>query len=400
MRYQLSLVALVSALSLVGCGNEPNSSVSPRAPITGVKVIGDSLADSGTFGVTFTVKTTDTNVLWPEKIAALFTATPTCNFFTFTGASFAPNDSCNNFATASARLNNSIDLPVDDRSIAATKGDVSPFSIKMQLTTATNFITANDLVLIDGGGNDAADIITAFLGRGAVSFPAYVSVSDVKADDRLLSGLTKCEATQELPLAAFLPECTSAATAVGNSFMVSLAKKFAADVNSTVMTKSPRVAILNMPGVTNTPKLNAALDQVQAAVNAGALQANLSTDQAAAIAANARAEYKKLFEAWVSAYNTELAAQYAGNANVIIVDFYTAFAEQVSTPAQFKLSNVTTPACGALSLQTGSCTAAILDATTPTWRSYAFADAFHPTPYGHQLVSQLLARSLAQAGWL
>jgi len=30
----------------------------------------------------------------------------------------------------------------------------------------------------------------------------------------------------------------------------------------------------------------------------------------------------------------------------------------------------------------------------------AFSDGFHPTPYGHQLMSQLVSRSLAQAGWL
>ena len=34
------------------------------------------------------------------------------------------------------------------------------------------------------------------------------------------------------------------------------------------------------------------------------------------------------------------------------------------------------------------------------WKTYAFSDSFHPTPYGHQLVSQLVSRSLARAGWL
>jgi len=34
------------------------------------------------------------------------------------------------------------------------------------------------------------------------------------------------------------------------------------------------------------------------------------------------------------------------------------------------------------------------------WKTYAFSDSFHPTPYGHQLLSQLVARSIAQAGWL
>ena len=31
---------------------------------------------------------------------------------------------------------------------------------------------------------------------------------------------------------------------------------------------------------------------------------------------------------------------------------------------------------------------------------YYFADDVHPTPYGHQLLSQFAARAMAQAGWL
>ena len=54
-----------------------------------------------------------------------------------------------------------------------------------------------------------------------------------------------------------------------------------------------------------------------------------------------------------------------------------------------------------------TCTAAALSAAPPAgvtdpnwWQRYAFADGFHPTPYAHQLVSQLIARSLASKGWL
>jgi lysophospholipase L1-like esterase len=34
------------------------------------------------------------------------------------------------------------------------------------------------------------------------------------------------------------------------------------------------------------------------------------------------------------------------------------------------------------------------------WQTYAFSDGFHPTPLGYQLLSQLVAKSLASAGWL
>jgi len=34
------------------------------------------------------------------------------------------------------------------------------------------------------------------------------------------------------------------------------------------------------------------------------------------------------------------------------------------------------------------------------WKTYLFADNFHPTPYGHQLLAQLVAKRLTEAGWL
>ena len=54
-----------------------------------------------------------------------------------------------------------------------------------------------------------------------------------------------------------------------------------------------------------------------------------------------------------------------------------------------------------------TCTGAALSANPPAgasgagwWERYAFSDSFHPTPYSHQLIGQLVSRSLSQAGWL
>jgi phospholipase/lecithinase/hemolysin len=120
--------------------------------------------------------------------------------------------------------------------------------------------------------------------------------------------------------------------------------------------------------------------------------------------AAARAQADALVTGWIQAYNTELAAQFSGNNKVVIVDFYTGFEQQFETPAQFGLTNVTTPACGSTVIT--SCSGAVLSASPPAgatadwWKHYGFADNFHPTPYGHQLIYQLISRSLAQAGWL
>jgi phospholipase/lecithinase/hemolysin len=119
----------------------------------------------------------------------------------------------------------------------------------------------------------------------------------------------------------------------------------------------------------------------------------------------------------VEAFNARSATLVANDKRVVLVDFYTAFNDKVANPAQYGLTNVTTPACpisgiGADGLPTynfQTCTAANLSAMTPPagatgganwWQTYAFSDGFHPTPLGYQLLSQLVAKSLATAGWL
>ncbi len=117
----------------------------------------------------------------------------------------------------------------------------------------------------------------------------------------------------------------------------------------------------------------------------------------------------------MQAFNQQLANKFAGDSRVVIVDFYTNFNDEVANPAQYGLTNVKTPACpvtgvgsdGLPSYNFQTCTAAALSANPPAgqsspdwWKRYAFSDGFHPTPYGYQLMSQLVSRSLAQAGWL
>jgi phospholipase/lecithinase/hemolysin len=100
---------------------------------------------------------------------------------------------------------------------------------------------------------------------------------------------------------------------------------------------------------------------------------------------------------------------------VVLVDFYTSFNDQIASPAQYSLTNVKTPACpitglGSDGLPTytfATCTDVALSATPPAgsdgtanwWKSYAFSDSFHPTPYAHDLLARRIMKSLADAGW-
>lgn len=52
-----ALSVLATACLLAACGGG-GSDTAPAAPVTSVKVAGDSLADSGTFGYKFTVQGT------------------------------------------------------------------------------------------------------------------------------------------------------------------------------------------------------------------------------------------------------------------------------------------------------------------------------------------------------
>jgi hypothetical protein len=73
----------------------------------------------------------------------------------------------------------------------------------------------------------------------------------------------------------------------------------------------------------------------------------------------------------------------AGIAKVALVDFYTEFNNQITSPAQFALTNVTTPACadkGSVAATWGTCTDAFLAANNPvssyTTSSYYSLHAF------------------------
>jgi len=192
---------------------------------------------------------------------------------------------------------------------------------------------------------------------------------------------------------------------IGGVYMTALADNFYAAIKASVLDKgAQQVIVLNMPGITNTPRFQMVLDGISAAYGGGTA------------GATARAQSEALFKSWIEAFNKQLAAKFAGEAKVAVVDFYTAFNDQVATPAQFGLSNVKTPACPITGLGSDglptydflTCTATALSAAPPTgvsggadwWKSYGFSDGFHPTPYGHQLTGQLISKTLAIKGWL
>ncbi len=382
-RIAAASVVLLSSLLVAGCGGGASADTTPATKISSVKVFGDSLQDSGTFGYKFTVQSSD-NLLYVERIAANYGQT-LCNFFVFTGTTFAANTAktgCTNFSIGGGRI-----------TYTGAGGAANPLNVGTQMATyaAAGSYTASDLVIIDGGGNDAADLVGAYLGIPGDGAAAYSAL--------LGTLLTPAQ------IGAALQGGATSVAQIGATYMTALADKFAGQIKASVLDKgATHVVIMNMPDVTITPRFQSVLDAIAQAGGGGTA------------GAAARAQAQAVFQGWMTAFNTQLAAKFAGNDSVVVVDFYKAFQDEVATPAQFGLGNVKTPACPVTGLGSDglpvydfpTCTAAALSAAPPAgvsggadwWKSYAFSDSFHPTPYGHQLTQQLIAKSLATKGWL
>ncbi len=371
-------IATIAAAVLTACGGG-GSDTTPAAPISSVKVMGDSLVDSGTFGYKFTVQGAaptgaGSTPIWPERVASNY-GTTLCPKYQFTGSTFNTTAGCSSYGVGGAKINN-------------PSAPESPVSILKQIRDAgaTGF-TDGDLVLIDGGANDASELIATYLRGSRDGGAAYAGLlSTLLPPAQVSAALTAGPATT---------------AQIGGAYMVALANTFYDAIATNVLDKgAKRVAVLNMPSIYNTPRLQQVLRGVSASAGPAA-----------------SAQVLALSKGWIEAFNAQLSARFAGDERVTVVDFYTSFNDQVVNPAQFSFTNATDAACpitgvGGDGLPTytfPTCSDASLSAMTPPagatggadwWRSYVFADGFHPTPYAHQLLSQLVARSIAQAGWL
>jgi phospholipase/lecithinase/hemolysin len=393
--FRLAAAATAVAI-LAACGGGGADPTSQRASITSIKVMGDSLSDVGVFkgiptnGRIFSVQdsASEPNTDWTERIAALLGVPQLCNFFKFTGAAAAPFSlvpGCTSYAVGGGRINNFN---------PQTGAGASPFSITYQLQVASSAgnYKSTDLLLIDGGGNDAADLVSAYLNAAKDGGASYAAMTGT-----LIPAGT---------LAPMLASGQAGLAQVGGAYMVALADKFYGSIKTNALDKgAERILVLNTPGITNTPRFQMVLGGIAAAYGGGAT------------GAGARAQSEALFKSWVEAFNSRLATLVANDKRIVLVDFYTAFNDQIANPAEYGLTNVTTPACPITGMGSDglplynfqTCTAAALSAMTPPagatggsnwWQTYAFSDGFHPTPLGYQLMSQLVAKSLATAGWL
>ena len=385
--WKYALGALGTALVLAGCGGGSGTATTNASGVTSVKVVGDSLSDSGVFGFKFAMQgtTAEPMLVWTERIAATYGLPALCPRYIATSATtVAANPSataCTSYGVGGGRIN----FPT-----APTSG----FSIPQQLKdlAADKAYASGDLLLVDGGGNDAADLVGAYLKVPTDGGAAYAGL--------LTTVLSAGTVGTQLAAGA------SGAANVGGLYMAAVADKLFDAVKTSALDKgAKRVAMLNMPAIHLTPRFQATLDLV--ALSSGGGTAG----------ATARAQTDAVIQSWLEAFNKQLAVRAAGNSSVVVIDFYTNFKDQIANPSQYGLTNVKTPACPVQSIDSSglavynaaTCTSTLLSAQTPPagatggaswWKTYAFSDGFHPTIYGYQLLAQLVTKNLATAGWL
>ena len=379
--FKYALCALGAALALAGCGGDSQG-------INRIKVVGDSIADSGTFGFKWAMQgsATEPMQIWTERIAAGYGAPTLCPRYIATSSTNVvqnPNAvGCNSYAVGGGRIN----MPT---------APTSPFSIPQQLKdlAAEKTFSGSDLLLVDGGGNDAADLAGAFLGIPADKGAAFAA---------LVSTLVPA-GTVSTQLATGTPGVVN----LGGLYMTALADKMHDAIKTSALDQgAQRVLVLNIPGITNTPRFLDTLDLVALASGGGAA------------GATARAQTDAVIKGWIVAFNKQLATRFAGNNYAVVVDFYALLNDQAANPAKYGLTNVRTPACPVQGIdpQTGlaiynpaTCTTTLLSATTPPagatggsnwWRTYAFSDGFHPTLLGYKLLADQVSNNLKAAGWL
>ena len=114
-------------------------------------------------------------------------------------------------------------------------------------------------------------------------------------------------------------------------------------------------------------------------------------------------ETRALITTMVTTFNNQLQTGLDANANVLVVDAYSANRDQYTNPGPYGLTNVTTPACDLSPAKNplGSslvCSAA--NTVAGDVSHYSYADSVHPTPFANLLLARYVAEKMAVKGWL
>ena len=359
------LAAVAAAVIVAACGGgETADGPSNNVGINTMVSFGDSLSDVGSYNVgsiaglgqatggagRFTVNATTGGQIWTERIAALIAVPTPCaaqtglfpNIPGLTGAPVTAKPGCFNYAQGGSRVSN----PVGIQSVLLQGPPANEYNLGFTTKPVQDQMTAH--LTAAGGNYTGKELVTVLAGANDV-FIALGSVA---------GGFIT-------PQTAVTNVATAGAT-LGQLIKTLVVAKGA-----------KQVLVLNVPDIVTTP-----------------------------FGKQQSAEVQGLIAAMTQAFNAQLAAQLTGVAGVVLGDAYTESLAIAANPAQYAVTNATTPACGPNALSnppSAPGTSLVCNASNVIKADvsrYYFADDVHPTPYGHQLLSQFAAIQMAKAGWL
>jgi outer membrane lipase/esterase len=378
------VIGALALVALAACGGGGDGDQSPKLQISRIVSFGDSLSDVGSYNTTnlaaavsgrsslsgnknsgkFTVNSADAKN-WIELIAAQYGVAAPCPAQTgLTPPGDANSNPLVNFAQA---------IQDHDDCFAYGQGGARVTNPKGP---------GNALTLIeDGEASGAVGQLTrplvaqvaAHLGKngGAFSSGEFVLVL-AGGNDLFINADNVAEAVAGGDPAAIQAAQVAAVTAMGVA-----GGELAALVKQEMVAKgAEHVVVVNLPDVSLTPDSQSG--------GAGAIQLALTL---------------------TTTFNNALAQGLAdAGPKVLLVDAFTQSQDQFLRPAQYDLSNVTTPACdlttAGVMLFASSlvCNSATLTAGDKS--KFLYADGVHPTPYGYKLLAQFVTDRLVKAGLL
>jgi phospholipase/lecithinase/hemolysin len=354
-----AVLAVLASIALMACGGGGDDE--GQARYSRLVVFGDSLSDVGThatpglkaaFGDSgkYTVNSPGVNI-WVERLALLIGVGKPCAAqtgleasgpFASIAAPITNKPGCFDYAQGGSRVTNPVG-PYNKALLALgnTDGYVG------QITDPLVNQFQRHLTAI-GGTYTGDELVTVLAGGNDV----FMNLAQLQATIGAGGDATAA--------------ATAAVTAMGTA-----GAELAGYVKNLVLAKGAKhVVVVNLPDISKTPF-------------------GLSKDVAT----------QGLILQMNAAFNGQLAAGLNGTTGVLQVDAFTRSQDQAALPSKYFLSNVTMPACDlAKALSSLTCNANTLIPGDVS--RYLYADTVHPTPYGYQLLSDLVVDRLLGALWL
>lgn len=448
-QFKILGAALAAALLVAACGGSDDDAVVQAPPIqyTSMVSFGDSLSDVGTYkvgtvaalgGGTYSVNgiagAIPTNN-WTKLVAAQIGVAAPCP--AQTGLTGDPSKGfsipvvnhpeCTNYAQGGARVTD----PVGPGSAAApVNSPLGQLTVPIVTQIATHLgrvgsFSGTELVTVMAGGNDVLRLLDTLVAKATAAGSQAFASSLI---GQLAAGATDPAAAAQAIGLALQTEAANPAHTDASVVGAAVGAAAVQPGNSAVASPAvygPMVATAQAAGAaagTAYAQNNGAAEAVLPMGEAGKQLANYIKTQIVGKGARYVAvvnlpdvsstpsaivqspETQGLILNMVIWFNEVLAGELKGVAGVHVVDAFADNRNQVANPSSYGLTNVTGTACNLTAPSPNAlgsslvCNASNLNPGDVS--KYLFADTVHPTPYGYQLLADLVTTNLRQVGWL